>query len=415
MVDKVKGIERYEKIKKLGEGGFGQVYQAQDLITKEIVAVKKIHLGNAKQEGVHFTALREIKLLKEFGHTNVIRLIDVFVHHYNIHLVYEFMATDVENIINDSSVILSQAHIKGFMKQILQGVAECHKKWVLHRDLKPANLLVDKKGHVKLADFGLARIYGSPGRRYTPKVVTLWYRAPELLYGAEEYGPPVDMWSVGCIFAHLMLRKPYFFTDSDSELEMLSRIFSLWGTPSDSDWPGMTLLPGFVRFERVSGTPLRQVFSAAPDDALDLLSRMLRYNPASRISASDALEHRYFTSAPEPTPADSLPLGSKVSRSQEKEEEENTTHDGEKNSEKRESSPAKPPLSAATSTAKQLELSSDSVNSSLFSDTTPSSNTNTPATGQKRKLSDTGFSEKEQSRSVRRRLNMTGSSDDDNE
>eukprot|EP00474_Spongospora_subterranea_P002996 CRZ03454.1 hypothetical protein [Spongospora subterranea] len=189
---------------------------------------------------------------------------------------------------------------------LLEAVEYCHSHWLLHRDLKPANCLISRSGVLKLSDFGLAKIYGSPNRQFSPQACTLWFRAPELLFGATSYGPPSDMWSCGCIFAQVMLRVPIFH--GSTEIEQLQNIFAALGTPTEADWPGMTALPGFAQFEARPPSPLSAMFPGVAPSAIDLLSRMLAFDPLKRISAKDALQHEYFTSPPfNETPLDQLP------------------------------------------------------------------------------------------------------------
>ncbi|XP_071586580.1 cyclin-dependent kinase 7 isoform X2 [Heliangelus exortis] len=231
--------KRYEKLDFLGEGQFATVYKAKDKNTNQIVAIKKIKLGHRSEakDGINRTALREIKLLQELSHPNIIGLLDAFGHKSNISLVFDFMETDLEVIIKDTSIVLTQSHIKAYMLMTLQGLEYLHQHWILHRDLKPNNLLLDGNGVLKLADFGLAKSFGSPNRVYTHQVVTRWYRAPELLFGARMYGVGVDMWAVGCILAELLLRMP--FLPGDSDLDQLTRIFETLGTPTEEQWPAL--------------------------------------------------------------------------------------------------------------------------------------------------------------------------------
>ncbi|KAF1883197.1 hypothetical protein Lal_00003381 [Lupinus albus] len=299
-----KVADRYLKREVLGEGTYGVVYKAIDTETGQTVAIKKIRLGKQK-EGVNFTALREIKLLKELKYSHIIELIDAFPHKGNLHLVFEFMETDLEAVIRDRNIFLSPGDIKSFLQMTLKGLAFCHKKWVLHRDMKPNNLLIGSNGQLKLADFGLARIFGSPDRRFTHQVFARWYRAPELLFGTKQYGSGVDVWAAACIFAELLLRRP--FLQGSSDIDQLGKIFAALGTPSPSQWPDMVYLPDYVEYQYVPTPPLRSLFPIASDDALDLLSKMFTYDPKVRISAQQALEHRYFTSAPLPTDPDKLP------------------------------------------------------------------------------------------------------------
>ena len=257
-------VRRYEKIDFLGEGQFATVYKARDTefnkdkgdgedaaaIPAEggdpdaIVAVKKIKLGTRAEakDGINRTALREIKLLQELSHDNIISLRDVFGYQSSISLVMDFMDTDLEVIIKDTTLVLAPANIKSYVLQTFLGLEYLHNNWVLHRDLKPNNLLVNRKGVVKITDFGLAKAYGSPNRQYTHLVVTRWYRAPELLFGARIYGTGIDIWAMGCILAELLLRVP--FVAGDTDLDQLAKIFQALGTPTQETWPDHTTLPG---------------------------------------------------------------------------------------------------------------------------------------------------------------------------
>uniref|UniRef100_A0AAR2IGQ9 Cyclin-dependent kinase 7 n=1 Tax=Pygocentrus nattereri TaxID=42514 RepID=A0AAR2IGQ9_PYGNA len=286
---------------------FATVYKARDKTTNTIVAIKKIKVGHRAEakDGINRTALREIKLLQELSHPNIIGLLDAFGHKSNISLVFDFMETDLEVIIKDTSLVLTPANIKAYILMTLQGLEYMHSHWILHRDLKPNNLLLDENGVLKLADFGLAKAFGSPNRVYTHQVVTRWYRSPELLFGARMYGVGVDMWAVGCILAELLLRVPFLAGDSD--LDQLTKIFEALGTPTEDTWPGMTSLPDYVSFKLFPGTPLEHIFSAASDDLLELLQGLFTFNPCTRLTASKALKMRYFSQRPAPTPGPQLP------------------------------------------------------------------------------------------------------------
>jgi len=285
------------------------VYKAKDLQqNNNIVAVKKIKLGNRieAKDGINRTALREIKLLRELHHENIIGLLDVFGQKSNISLVFDFCETDLEVIIKDTNIVLTQPHIKAYIIMTLQGLEYLHNLWILHRDLKPNNLLIDQNGVLKIGDFGLAKSFGSPSREYTHQVVTRWYRCPELLYGSRLYGVGVDMWAVGCILAELLLRVPYL--PGDSDLDQLSKIFETLGTPTEEEWPGMTALPDYVTFKSFPGIPLSECFSAAQDDLLDVIAGMLTYNPIKRLTSTQALKLPFFSNLPAPTHASKLPL-----------------------------------------------------------------------------------------------------------
>eukprot|EP00126_Sphaerothecum_destruens_P005982 Sdes_comp19150_c0_seq2m9907 len=228
---------RYEKISFLGEGQFATVFKVRDKVNDTFYAVKKIKLGKIEdaRDGVNRTALREIKLLQELTHPNIIKLIDVYGQKGAINLVFEFMDTDLEVLIKERDVVFKAGDVKSIMIMTLEGLEYLHKNWVLHRDLKPNNLLVGFNGVIKITDFGLARTFASPHRIYTNQVVTRWYRSPELLMGAKSYGVGIDIWAVACIWAELMLRAPLF--PGDSDLDQLSKIFNCLGTPKDSQWP----------------------------------------------------------------------------------------------------------------------------------------------------------------------------------
>ncbi|XP_020904836.1 cyclin-dependent kinase 7 [Exaiptasia diaphana] len=299
--------KRYKKIEFLGEGQFATVFKAEDQVTGQIVAVKKIKLGNRTEakDGINRTALREIKLLQELHHTNIIGLLDVFGHKSNISLVFDFMETDLEVLIKDTSIVLSPANVKSFTIMTMQGLEFLHSHWILHRDMKPNNLLIDERGILKIGDFGLARSYGSPTKVYTHQVVTRWYRCPELLFGARIYGTGVDMWAEGCILAELLLRVP--FLQGGTDLDQLSKIFETLGTPSEETWPGVSTLPDYVQFKSFPGIPLKDIFTAAGDDLLDLLDRLLDCNPEGRVNATQALKMPYFSNKPAPTPPQYLP------------------------------------------------------------------------------------------------------------
>ncbi|XP_037090136.1 cyclin-dependent kinase 7-like [Pollicipes pollicipes] len=306
-------LRRYEKIDFLGEGQFATVYKACDKETGQIVAVKKIKLGSRAEaeDGINRTALREIKLLQELHHENVIGLLDVFGHKSNVSLVFDFMDTDLEIIIKDMSLVLKQSDVKAYTLMTLRGLEYLHMNWILHRDLKPNNLLVTSSGVLKLGDFGLAKYYGSPNRLYTHQVVTRWYRAPELLFGAQMYGTGVDVWAVGCILAELLLRIPFLAGDSD--LDQLTKIFMAMGTPNEETWAGVSSLPSYVKFKQFPGTPLQDIFTAASDPLLDVLRQLLALDPARRGTCASVLQLPYFSARPAPTPGPLLPLPPDIS------------------------------------------------------------------------------------------------------
>jgi len=286
--------EKYEKREKVGEGTYGVVYKALDTHTKETVALKKIRLEN-EEEGMPSTAMREISLLNELKHPNIVNLRDVVYYpsEKKLYLIFEYLDQDLKRYLDQNKHNLSPYMIKSYMYQILNGLNYCHSKRVIHRDLKPQNLLIDKNGIIKLADFGLARAFSVPIRTLTHEVETLWYRAPEILLGQKEYALPVDMWSVGCIFAEMVEKRPLFM--GDSEIDQIFKIFQLHGTPNNTAWPGVTSLPDFkTTFPKFKGVDPKQHFKNFDETGLDLLMQMIALDPAKRISAKQALKHPYF-------------------------------------------------------------------------------------------------------------------------
>ncbi|CBZ53851.1 putative CAM kinase, CDPK family [Neospora caninum Liverpool] len=378
---RLEGKQRYRLCDTfLGEGTYGRVEKAEDLLTKQIVAIKKVKANaanlfssreNAGQSasgtekvraqllrqnvgsvGLHFTTIRELKVMREIEEENVMGVIDVFVEQDFICLVMELMHGDLKKLI-DSKTRLSIQHVKCIVLQLLKGLHALHKRYIVHRDLAPANVFINAQGICKVADFGLSRCFGCPvvsgslpqknaepskpeanackettpaephkaaavaiSRKelMTAKVVTLWYRPPELLYGADRYGQAVDMWSVGCIMAELLTGSPLF--PGANEIDQLSRIFSLRGTPTTAAskeeapalWPLSSSLPSFFPFTHTTPKPLKSVFPFCCADSLDLLDRLLQLDPSKRITAADALNHRWFQQNPKPCLPKDLPV-----------------------------------------------------------------------------------------------------------
>lgn len=264
-----------------------------------VVAMKKIRLEQ-EDDGVPSTALREISLLKELDHKNIVKLLDV--EHtqtpQRLYLVFEWVDQDLKRYMDEigrsPAGRLTPEAVRKFMHQLLSGLDYCHAKGVVHRDLKPQNLLIDKEGMLKIADFGLARAFCIPLRAYTHEVVTLWYRAPEVLMGQRKYGLGVDMWSVGTIFAELVNFSPLWA--GDCEIDELFKIFRNLGTPNEQLWPGVEQLPDWkpVFPQWPAASIKRAVPEGLDEEGLNLLSQMFVYNPSDRISARASLAHSYF-------------------------------------------------------------------------------------------------------------------------
>lgn len=242
-ISEMSDVDKFHKIEKIGEGTYGVVYKARDRETGEYVALKKIRL-ESETEGVPSTAIREISLLKDLKHHSIVRLFDIVIADSSLYMVFEYLNMDLKKLLDKGAPnAFSSKLVKSYMHQMLDAISFCHMHRILHRDLKPQNLLIDRLGHIKLADFGLARSFHLPMRGYTHEVVTLWYRAPEILLGTKFYATGVDIWSLGCIFAEMILRKPLF--PGDSEIDQIYRIFQHMGTPNENIWPGCTQLPDF--------------------------------------------------------------------------------------------------------------------------------------------------------------------------
>lgn len=396
----------YRHVSFLGKGAFAEVYEhvcEPAAGGSRRVAIKRV-LKDTYKSGVNLGAIKELAALCESrglrGHPNVLSLVDAFPYGDRMHLVLEFAVTDLTAVLRDDSLRLSEAHAKGWALQLLAGLTALHRTHLLHRDLKPDNILIDARGVLKVADFGHATRFPGVGEGMHHRVVTIWYRAPELLLGARRYGPAIDVWAAGCILAEILLRRPLFPGDG-SEEDQLAQIARLLGTPreplgvpapapvaapantaspptavprelsiarmvlaelaavstsggtapsasqaspapvaharaaaaaaaaavsaasavdpaeraADPTWTGFSALPFTADFDfgpPCEPQPWVAIFAGAgalaSPDALDLISRMLVYDPERRISAVEALAHPWFKHAPLPARAAELPL-----------------------------------------------------------------------------------------------------------
>ncbi|KAH9691856.1 protein kinase domain-containing protein [Citrus sinensis] len=302
-----KSAESYDKIDKVGQGTYSNVYKALDRDTGKIVALKKVKFDTSEPHSVKFMA-REIMILQKLDHPNIVKLEGLATSRmqYSLYLVFEFMQTDLARIISNPEGKLTEPQVKCYMQQLLSGLQHCHDRGILHRDVKGSNLLIDKNGVLKIADFGLAN-YFSPNKKrpLTSRVVTLWYRAPELLLGATDYGVGIDLWSAGCLLAEMFLGRPIM--PGRTEVEQLHRIFKLCGSPSEDYWKKLRLSTTF-RPPQSYKPRLFEAFSEFPESSLGLLSTLLALDPAYRGSAASALKNEFFFTSPLACDLSGLPV-----------------------------------------------------------------------------------------------------------
>uniref|UniRef100_A0A8D0NSV4 cyclin-dependent kinase n=1 Tax=Sus scrofa TaxID=9823 RepID=A0A8D0NSV4_PIG len=297
-----RSVEEFQCLNRIEEGTYGVVYRAKDKKTDEIVALKRLKMEKEK-EGFPITSLREINTILKAQHPNIVTVREIVVgsNMDKIYIVMNYVEHDLKSLMETMKQPFLPGEVKTLMIQLLRGVKHLHDNWILHRDLKTSNLLLSHAGILKVGDFGLAREYGSPLKAYTPVVVTLWYRAPELLLGAKEYSTAVDMWSVGCIFGELLTQKPLF--PGKSDIDQINKVFKDLGTPSEKIWPGYNDLPAVKKmtFTEYPYNNLRKRFGALlSDQGFDLMNKFLTYFPGRRVSAEDGLKHEYFRETPLP-------------------------------------------------------------------------------------------------------------------
>lgn len=300
--------DSFEKLDKIGQGTYSNVYKARDLDSGKIVALKKVRFDNLEPESVRFMA-REILVLRRLDHPNVVKLEGLVTSRMScsLYLVFEYMEHDLAGLAACPGIVFTEPQVKCYLHQLISGLDHCHSRDVLHRDIKGSNLLLDNSGILKIADFGLATFFHPEQKQpLTSRVVTLWYRPPELLLGSTEYGVAVDLWSTGCILAELLAGKPIM--PGRTEVEQLHKIFKLCGSPSEDYWkksklPHATIFKPQQPYKRC----IRETFKEFPASSLSLLDKLLAIDPADRGSASAALGSEFFTTLPHACDPSSLP------------------------------------------------------------------------------------------------------------
>ncbi|KAF2646716.1 Pkinase-domain-containing protein [Massarina eburnea CBS 473.64] len=293
----------------VGSGTYGKVFKGIHVYTKDMVALKKIRM-EGERDGFPVTAIREIKLLQSLNHANIVKLQEVMVEKNDCFMVFEYLSHDLTGLLNHPTFQLDQGHKKDLAKQLFEGLDYLHRRGVLHRDIKAANILVSNTGQLKLADFGLARFYAKRAKLdYTNRVITIWYRSPELLLGETQYGPAVDIWSAACVLVEIFTKHAIFPGDG-GEINQLEKIYNVLGTPNITEWPELVEMQWFELLrptERKQPTFAEKYKERVSPAAFELLQTMFLFDPAQRPSASDVLAHPYFTTeAPTAKRADAL-------------------------------------------------------------------------------------------------------------
>ena len=298
---------RYNFLSILGHGSYGIVISGKNKITGQKVAIKRVErIFQSILDGKRI--LREIRILSHLKHENITNLIDVsaipnFENFQSLVVVIDLMETDLTHVIKNNPT-LQTGHHKFFVYQILRGLKYIHSANVIHRDLKPSNLLVNSNCDLKICDFGLARVADSAQENsdfLSEYVTTRWYRAPEVLLNYPTYGTAIDVWSVGCILAELIIRKPLFpGTNTFKQLEIITEIL---GTPTDNDLRDCTNQKALDFMRSIPykpGIPFEQIFVNSPPEEIDLVSKMLKWDPTQRITVEQALEHPFLESLHDP-------------------------------------------------------------------------------------------------------------------
>ncbi|KAA6411643.1 MAG: cyclin-dependent kinase 10-like [Lasallia pustulata] len=290
-------ISSYEKLNQLGEGAYGVVYRARDRETSKVVALKQVRMSPEEaQNGVPITALREIAILRSLRHHNIVNVLHVAVEETamdDMYMVMEYAEQDLANLLDELRVKFSLSQVKCLFRQLLEGIDHLHKNDIIHRDVKMQNILLTAKGVLKLADFGMARPY-TP-RPLTPGVVTIWYRAPELLLGTKYYTPSVDLWSAGLILAELLLSAPCL--PGETPIEQLALTVKLLGSPTPDDTAALSAMgcPELIKWRRESlasgraDNLERRFLGQTSTETVNFLRGLLKWDPRARWTAAEAL------------------------------------------------------------------------------------------------------------------------------
>lgn len=304
-------INNYETLNHIEEGSYGWVSRAKEITTGSIVALKKVKM-DYKDDGFPIAALREIALLQKARHNNIVDLREIVMGDSfdEVILVMEFLEHDLKTLQEDMPEPFLASEVKTLLRQLSSAVDFLHTNHIMHRDLKTSNILLNNRGLLKLTDFGMARLIPPPNAPLTQLVVTLWYRAPELLLGTTSYGTSVDLWSLGCIFGELLQKEPLL--SGKNEVDELNKIFTLCGLPSEKSWPGFYRLPNakslkLPRDPKNSGSVIRSKFPFLTNAGVDLLGSLLSLNPEHRPTIREVLDHPYFKENPKPKPSEMFP------------------------------------------------------------------------------------------------------------
>jgi len=289
-------MENYETLGTIGEGTYGVVLKARHKETGQIVAIKKFKESD-EDEQVRKTALREVRILKQLKHDNIVNLIEVFRRKSKLHLVFEYVERTILEDLERNPDGMDPIETKKCLWQLLRSIDYCHAHNIIHRDIKPENLLISRNGILKLCDFGFARTLAGPGARYTDYVATRWYRGPELLTGDTQYGKAVDIWAIGCMLPEMASGAPLF--PGESDIDQLFHIMRCFGQLPPKLLEVFRANPLFIGIkipDNIQQTEtLEERFPNYPIEQLELMKDCLRYEPESRCSCEELMAHRYFT------------------------------------------------------------------------------------------------------------------------